>query len=523
MLNIKLLATGTIAFLATVASCASTLADEISESAYEISAINIANSQNLRPLLDDIVTTDFFRYYRLDLFGRPCQFWSDEGMCGNRACAVDTIDDEDSLPEIWKSEYLGELSYGSTYDSDELEQNADVEESCVQDSDPSAPIILRAQPLDYCVPEDESEEAAGVYVSLIDNPERYTGYMGAHANMIWQAIYTENCFPEDSAQIVDQVASSGESLGNVVKERNTCIEKRVFYKLVSGMHASVSTHLCNEYLDPETNEWGPNLALFMFKVGNYPDRIANVYFNYALVAKAVAKLRNYMEDFTFCTNAQGYDAETRNKMLRIAIEADKSIPDLVDSKRMFINQPELKEEFRTRFVNVSRIMDCTGCDKCRLWGKLQVTGYATALKILFDLPDDKIASDIHLRRMEMVALINTFHRLSKSVTSINMFREMLAHPDGLPSDDEHGKIFEPESKATQDQDNTSLGQVWDEEWNNVYEAVKFVVRSYIELPQNLWRITIYHADRLWTRFTGRDRYGQVTYTKYYNVKGKDEL
>uniref|UniRef100_A0A915ELE8 Uncharacterized protein n=1 Tax=Ditylenchus dipsaci TaxID=166011 RepID=A0A915ELE8_9BILA len=32
-------------------------------------------------------------------------------------------------------------------------------------------------------------------------------------------------------------------------------------------------------------------------------------------------------------------------------------------------------------------MDCVGCDKCRLWGKLQIHGMGTALKILFsDLP-----------------------------------------------------------------------------------------------------------------------------------------
>ena len=32
-------------------------------------------------------------------------------------------------------------------------------------------------------------------------------------------------------------------------------------------------------------------------------------------------------------------------------------------------------------------MDCVGCDKCRLWGKVQVSGIGTALKILFGLDD----------------------------------------------------------------------------------------------------------------------------------------
>jgi phosphoribosylaminoimidazole-succinocarboxamide synthase len=37
---------------------------------------------------------------------------------------------------------------------------------------------------------------------------------------------------------------------------------------------------------------------------------------------------------------------------------------------------KLKEEFRQHFRNISRIMDCVGCDKCRLWGKLQVSDHS---------------------------------------------------------------------------------------------------------------------------------------------------
>ena len=50
----------------------------------------------------------------------------------------------------------------------------------------------------------------------------------------------------------------------------------------------------------------------------------------------------------------------------------------------------LKEEFKQQFRNVSRIMDCIGCDKCRLWGKVQTTGLATALKVLFELDEKNL-------------------------------------------------------------------------------------------------------------------------------------
>lgn len=40
---------------------------------------------------------------------------------------------------------------------------------------------------------------------------------------------------------------------------------------------------------------------------------------------------------------------------------------------------ELEREFKSHFRNISRIMDCVGCEKCRLWGKLQITGTSFAI------------------------------------------------------------------------------------------------------------------------------------------------
>ena len=67
-------------------------------------------------------------------------------------------------------------------------------------------------------------------------------------------------------------------------------------------------------------------------------------------------------------------------------------------------------------------MDCVGCDKCRLWGKLQITGMGTALKILFSGdsmgPESSITKDTNkktdvpfqLTRTEIVALFNSVGR-----------------------------------------------------------------------------------------------------------------
>ncbi len=92
-----------------------------------------------------------------------------------------------------------------------------------------------------------------------------------------------------------------------------------------------------------------------------------------------------------------------------------------DEQSMFTgpDAPQLKEEFKARFRNVSAIMDCVGCDKCRLWGKLQTNGLATALKVLFSSEDaagSGKADHAPLQRSELVAMINTAHRFAESVS-----------------------------------------------------------------------------------------------------------
>lgn len=44
------------------------------------------------------------------------------------------------------------------------------------------------------------------------------------------------------------------------------------------------------------------------------------------------------------------------------------------------------EELRANFRNVSAVLDCVGCEKCRLWGKLQFLGLGTALKVRVAAP-----------------------------------------------------------------------------------------------------------------------------------------
>ena len=89
-----------------------------------------------------------------------------------------------------------------------------------------------------------------IYVDLVKNPERFTGYAGDSARRVWQAIYEQNCF--------QFVFGTKKQLGHAHGKdeiNDLCLERRAFYRVVSGMHASISIHLCKQWLNITSGEW----------------------------------------------------------------------------------------------------------------------------------------------------------------------------------------------------------------------------------------------------------------------------
>ena len=505
----------------------------------------------LSPSLKDIThSTDFFAYYRLNLYDQKCpvRAWDDEtGTCGNIACKVDTLEDEKDIPEIWRTQELSKLEGPKAAHPGRQEQKErasdrplqgtlgeNVGESCVVEYDDEC------DDRDYCVPEDESASAKGDYVSLVDNPERFTGYAG---QPVWDAIYRENCFSKDM-QITEvgrsdpfQAANDLRSViqanapSNELAMDDECLEKRVFHRIISGMHASISTHICYDYLNQSTGTWGPNLQCYQDRLATHPERVSNLYFDYAILLRAVAKLRTYLRNYTFCSGDPSQDAATKSKVLRLADTA--ALPPPIFDERTMFQDPDvsvgLKEDFRNRFRNVSRLMDCVGCDKCRLWGKLQTVGYGTALKILFEYDEHKNGENPPLRRTELVALVNTLDRVSSSLTALGKMREMShrtspevvievpdvpeqkpAHrskdrphaqpaiaPDyhtDLPDyDDEEEEVLRPRQ---------TIAEAFQAELSLVFRTWIYVLKSWVQMPGKVFKIVIMELNRLWSYWLG---------------------
>ncbi|KAH6650946.1 endoplasmic reticulum Oxidoreductin 1-domain-containing protein [Chaetomium tenue] len=537
-------------------------------------------NRNVKPALDELTqTTDFFSHYRVNLFHKKCPFWNDEnGMCGNIACAVETLDSEEDIPLVWRASELGKLEGprakhpGKSAQAQQPERplqgrlGEGVGESCVFEYDDEC------DDRDYCVPEDESASSKGDYVSLLRNPERFTGYAGDGAKQVWDAIYRENCFSRSSfprsAALGSDLSAKGpaamdfkaviEAAGRqqVLEEQrqiqpltpfvaktgleyeDECLEKRVFYRVISGMHASISTHLCWDFLNQTTGEWQPNVACYMDRLHEFPDRISNLYFNYALITRAIAKLGPYVsqhQDYTFCQGDPEQDAITRSKVMAVTEKAT-SVAHIFDESLMFKNGegPSLKEDFRNRFRNVSRLMDCVGCDKCRLWGKLQTVGYGTALKVLFEFDNNDAPAVPILKRTELVALFNTYARLSSSMTAIQEFRAMVEQIEKASKFEERLKEAEkiniipdrakkprhavvpgssdaaPSEAADErlagegepDYEDRTIKEDFDNELDKVIKVVKFIMKSWVRFPSVLWQIITSELRRLWQFYVG---------------------
>ncbi|XP_076151718.1 ERO1-like protein alpha isoform X1 [Alosa pseudoharengus] len=435
--------------------CFCQVTGSLEDCACDVETIDSFNNKQLFPKLQKLIATDYFRFYKVNL-NKPCPFWTDNSHCGLRDCAVkpctpnevpdgirassnkpvhDPLEASEDSEECEKAEQLGAVNSSLSEDRQKALQDwnrYDDEEDR------------------FCMVDDE-ESPDIEYVDLLLNPERFTGYKGPEAWQIWNSIYEENCFKPYtvSRPLNPLVTYSGENEGRGFYNwlEGLCVEKRAFYRLVSGLHSSINIHLSARYLLEDSwsgPKWGHNISEFQQRFdekltkGEGPKRLRNLYFLYLIELRALAKVLPFFQlpSVQLYTGQPEQDQQNKELLLEL-LQVAKSFPLHFDETSLFAgNKKEaakLKEDFKLTFKNISRIMDCVGCFKCRLWGKLQTQGLGTALKILFS--ERQIASlprpqgellPFQLSRQEIVALFNAFGRISTSVRELENFRSLLS-------------------------------------------------------------------------------------------------
>ncbi|GMR53491.1 hypothetical protein PMAYCL1PPCAC_23686 [Pristionchus mayeri] len=390
------------------------------------------------PLLQKLLKRDFFRYFKVNM-DKSCPFWSDDRECASRECGIENCDDmvpsglrqhlyrvrqnETRCTVVTQNQEEEKCEEKKTLGTADRSLTGEEEEQLKRIDDYDLQEELR-----FCEVDDEDSSEAH-YVDLSKNPEKYTGYAGDSAVRVWKSIYQENCFKPDMRFDKDFLTNPNDGL---------CYEKRVFYRLISGFHSAITISIASYNYKPPAvagfgsgGSWFRNVEMFKGRFGTKwswegPQRLKNVYLVFLLELRALVKASPYLKEEMFFTGNEEEDLKTRG-MIKELIEMASTMPNSFNESEMFTgieaNARELREEFRGKFLNISRIMDCVGCDKCRLWGKVQVQGMGTALKILFA---DGIVKDrempFQLSRTEVVALLQSIGRFSSSIHEVDLFR-----------------------------------------------------------------------------------------------------
>lgn len=418
-----------------------------------------ANDSQLYSILHDLKETSFFRTFRVDLSQKcPLRSWNgddeEEFDCPSSQNGADAAHDfggeadleplctvhpeEDANDEAALGFLASNALQSLVEDGFQSEQQretfswqqhsdkvAGVGASTVEvesaDCDPEAVKLPEDFWVDLCK-HVRNDDPSVVNLSL--NPERNTGYNGTH---IWTAIYEENCRAVSPA--VDE---------------DVCLEERVLYRLLSGLHASTTLSIAKNYYPPSKRkgrpDWEPNPTFFMEKFGPHPDHIRNLHFSYVVLLRALAKASSFLHGYVIRTGDVVED-ETAEVLLHRLLDSSilqscSSVFSAFDESLMFApldgsetSDFSLQHSFKGVFFNVSSILDCVQCQQCKLHGKMAMLGYGTALKILFS-PPAAISSSM-LTRNEIVAFINTLAKFSESIRHVRELTSLYVESERL--------------------------------------------------------------------------------------------
>lgn len=333
-------------------------------------------NDKIHPVLLKLVETSFFRRFKVDLQAK-CPFWALNEICKNpKSCGVCYCDEKD-IPLNWKQEdqkifERGRISPAVTEFYQEKADEVGTDHWGLSEPDTNR----------------------SVYVDLVKNVESYTGYQG---QSVWAAIYRDNCF-----------------------KGSDCLEERLLTRAISGMHASVSTHLCEHYNDFILNETYPHMSMYFERVGGYPDRLKNLYFAFTILLRGLNIASEHLKTYNFSTGNFMEDVSTSKLVQELLVLSQNHADVPFDESLLFRDQSklEVKKQLQGYFKNITRIMNCVDCEKCRTYGKLQIAGLGTSLKLIFDESSKKKVS---LSRNEIIALVNT---MTKWSTSIKLIEKM---------------------------------------------------------------------------------------------------
>jgi ERO1-like protein alpha len=392
---------------------------QVSDCCCSFDELERTNAQAVYPLLKRIVATPFFAHFKIDLCSE-CQLWDDAPLCVLRDCGVCECDNPPPWADAvdWMPPKAGPNAEDCEHLDDQVITTVDhhILEQWPSSSKPLS--FLDDEPAPSSSSHDSAD--AAVVVDLRLNPEQYTGYAGPSAERVWNAIHSENCFQQD------------DRIGGEEQVCTLTAEQRVYNRIISGLHSSISLHIAHSYcleMDPdqiaECKTWGVNATVAQERVLNYRDRLENLYVVFAVLLRAVQKAGSAItaavpvEDALFSNSLEEWTDHLLPQIQNMVDTCPLTFDETTLSLEREDSKKSKRSELQRRFRHLQQIMQCVGCDRCKLWGTLQTLGIGTALRVLLADTDGDV---LDLSRQEAVALVHTLERFSSALVYANEMR-----------------------------------------------------------------------------------------------------
>ncbi|OIR58004.1 MAG: endoplasmic oxidoreductin-1 [Amphiamblys sp. WSBS2006] len=332
----------------------------------------------LFPVVEKLLTQNEFRYFRR-CSKQMCANGNTKDTCTDAHCIIKNTK---TKPAIWEED---------SPQSEEMQKSP------------------KKHPLASCP--GESIE----YVDLIENPQQFTGFSGEEAHETWKKIYGDKDFWEKNCD-------------------NPKEAMEIYNSLVSGLQASVSTHIAYSYYYREKKEWGRNIPLYKERVGDHPDRQRNLDLLYTVLLRAFILGTEKIKEASRSESAKNLIEEISTHIGCIYCDSTENKCDKPEHALEKTNLTERDTDaFQQALENAIVTIECVSCEKCRMWGKIQVQGIAAALRLI-----TKKGENIQLLRTETVTFLSVFGRLSESIHIKTVFTEMF--------EKERGKELRAETK-----------------------------------------------------------------------------
>ena len=190
------------------------------------------------------------------------------------------------------------------------------------------------------------------------------------------------------------------------------------------MHTSVSSHLSEYFIDfkrPDDNA-RPNELMYHQKVGAFPDRLGNLAFAVQTLVRAYVRYIDLVDKFAVDTGDFGEDMKTKQLLQKLS-DLLSHVKDVAFRQEGIFGQKVAiavqKKAYLQYFRNITQIMDCVDCVKCKVYGKMQILGIGVALRIMLK------ESGVALTRNELVAFINTMNKWTESLEIVERMKSRL--------------------------------------------------------------------------------------------------